>query len=139
MKMKWVTDIYLSVFVLFFRIGRNSWSYTSNAAKAVAGITWIQLMLLVGVIAWLYYFTGVKLLLAIPRPVFYISFGIITLVNYYTLVTRQVGTLFESEFSNFAYRRRSLLIATSIAVVIGSLGFALLSANYVHTYGPLHP
>lgn len=139
MTMNWIKEVYLSVFVLFFRIGRNSWSYTNNAAKAVAGITWIQLMLLVGVIAWLYYFTGIRLLLAIPRPVFYLSFGIITLVNYYTLVTRQVGTLFESEFSNFEYRRRSLLIAASIAVVIGSLGFALLSANYVQAYGPARP
>lgn len=139
MTMKLVKEVYLSVFVLFFRIGQNSWSFTSNAAKAVAGITWLQFTLLIGLTAWLYYFTGNKLFLAASRPAFYLLFGIICLVNYYVLVTRAAGTHFVSEFRTFEYRRRSILVATSIALVIFSFGFALFSAYYVHAYGPLRP
>src|SRR5438876_11170190 len=107
-----IREVYLSVFVLFFRIGQNSWSYTSNVAKAVAGVTWLHLMLLIGLIAWLYFFRGDKLLLAIPRPAFYILFGILTLLNYYTLVTREAGTRFEAQFRTFGHRHRFLLFAT---------------------------
>ena len=139
MKMKWFTDIYLSVFVLFFRIGQNSWSPMTNTAKAVGGVTWLQFTFLVGLIAWLYYFTGDRLLLSMSRPTGYILFGIIYLLNYYLLVTRHAGTRFELDFRVFAYRRRFTLLTASIALVIICFGFALFSAYYVHAYGPARP
>jgi hypothetical protein len=137
--MAWIREVYLGIFVLFFRIGQNSWSYTSNVAKAVAGITWLHLMLLIGLIAWLYFFSGDKLLLAIPRPAFYILFGILTLLNYYTLVTRGVGTRFEAQFASFGHRHRVLLLATSLAIIVCTFGFAIFSGYYVHAHGPLRP
>jgi hypothetical protein len=99
----------------------------------------MQLMLLVGVIAWLYFFSGNKLLLAIPRAGFVVLFGVITLLNYYTLVTCGTGTRFEAEFKTLSYRHRSLLIAMSVAAIILTFGFALFSAYYVHANGQLRP
>jgi hypothetical protein len=133
--MGWIKDIYLTVFVLFFRIGQNSWSFQSNAAKGVAGVSWFQFMLLIGFTAWLYYATGSKLLLRVPPAAFYILFGIVCLVNYYALVTRGYGTKFESEFQTFGSRRRSLLIASGIGAITLSMGFAFFSAFYAHAYG----
>lgn len=137
--MNLLREVYLTVFVLFFRLGQNSWSQASNVAKGVAGITWLQFMILIGAIAWLYFFTGNKVLLAIPRLAFVISFGLVAAINYYTLVTCQRGTRFEKEFKTLEHRQRSLLLAGGLAFILFSFGFALISASYVHAHGPLHP
>jgi len=137
--MERLREVYLTVFVLFFRIGQHSWSATTNAAKGAAGITWLQFMLLITVAAWLYFFTGDRRLITISSPLFYVLFGAIYLLNYYTLVARQTGLRFESAFKTMGSRHRSLLVVTSVGFIVFSFGLALVSASYVHAHGSLHP
>jgi len=137
--METLREVYLTVFVLFFRIGQHSWSVTTNAAKGAAGITWLQFMLLITGSAWLYFFTGDRRLITISSPLFYVSFGAIYLLNYYTLVARQTGLRFESAFKTMRSRHRSLLVVTGVGFIVFSFGLALFSAYYVHAHGSLHP
>jgi hypothetical protein len=137
--MNWLKEVYLSVFVLFFRIGRNSWSFATNAAKGAAGITWLQFMLLIALTAWLYYFTGNRRLVSVSNPVLLALFGVTYLINYYILVAREAGTRFESAFTTLGHRHRFVLVAASVAFVLFSFGLALFSGYYVHANGPMHP
>jgi hypothetical protein len=96
-------------------------------------------MLLIGAVAWLYFVTGNKLLLATPRLAFFILFGLAAAINYYSLVTRQVGTRFEKDFKAVERQHRVLLLVGALGLILISFGFALLSASYVHAHGSLHP
>lgn len=132
--MECIKQVFRAVFLVFFRIGESSWSSETNAAKAVAGTTWVQSMLLLGLICWLYKITGDRILVTVPSAVIVALFLLTCIANYYLLVVRGIGVEFIVQFRTFDRRKRLLLLAEGSAFVVLSAAFALTSAYYVRLW-----
>lgn len=105
-----------------------------NIVKGVAGMTLVQAWLLIGIIAWWYYETQNRFLIAIPKIVLVLFVFFLFGINYYVLAARRYGVVFNSEFNKFLTRRKVFLITAAIGLVAFSFAFSSLSASYVHSH-----
>lgn len=108
-----------------------------NIAKATAGVMMVQLWLLIGMIAWIYYVTGNRFFVAIPKAAFFVIGLMIAILNYSALVLRGNAMAFQREFETYPRHRKRLLVAAGVGLIVFSVAFALLSTSYVHSHrGP---
>jgi len=121
-------QIYLTLFTVFFRIGRSAWSASMNAVKAVSVVTLIQCLL----------FTSIPLsievllkrrVLWLPQWKFYAIYFLFFATNRYLLVNCRYGTVFEQNFDAMDRSRRRLLIATSLVIAVGGFAFSAYIAG----------
>jgi hypothetical protein len=129
-----IKNIYFTVFLLFFRFCHKAWSHEMNINKGVVGVTIVQGWLLVGTNTWLYYATGNKSLMAIPKPFFFLFFALLFALNYYALVRHGRAEEFNGEFSKFPTRRKVFLIAAGVGLILLSFGFMFVSASYIRPH-----
>lgn len=125
--MQTLKELYLTVFVLFFRFAKQSWSDHTNACKGAAGITLFQWTLLGSAILWISAFTGTDIS-GLSKLTFYILCFGSYLLNYRFLVLRGYGMEFERAFGHFEARKRRLLIIGGLVLVVLSYGVAFASA-----------
>jgi hypothetical protein len=125
-------DIYLSIFVAFFRIGQRNWSSDMNRYKAAVGMSLFHAFLLMAASAWLAYFVRHARLPNIPRLTFCGAFVAFYALHCYVFIRRRYGIAFEHAFRSFERPRQIrllaaawLLFAASWAVVVGSASFIL--------------
>jgi hypothetical protein len=122
--MQTLKELYLTVFVLFFRFAKQSWSNDMNAWKATAAVTLVQWTLLGAAILWIAAFAGYSHLSGISRLSFFAVFLITYLFNYRTLVAQGYGSQFEQQFGQFGTRKKTVLIIAGLAIVVFSFAFA---------------
>jgi len=120
-------QIYLSLFVLFFRINKGAWPeyVNADAHKGAAGITLLDLFLALAASNFVQTLTGHQVLFARDTA------GIVALsvyfVNWYFFVGRGTGTAFEKEFNGFARKRQIALYLLATAITLATV--ALLSIS----------
>ena len=125
-------ELYLSIFVLFFRLSSSRWSQEMNAYKAVAGTSWVHLLLLfilaegVQMLSSRRFFSG-------PWEVLIGSLAIFA-VNYYDLIVRGRGTAFERDFAAFSRRKRWALLGFAAAVLASTFSVFLILTEEYHTF-----
>jgi hypothetical protein len=123
--MRQLNEIYLSVYVLFFRIGAGQWPshVNADAHKGVAGVAVVEIILLITLLDWIQSLSGH---FGINRWVPGIAAVVIYAINYYFLVIRGNGVAFEKQFGSFRKSKRLTLrlAAIGISVVTLALYFA---------------
>ena len=133
--MQTLKELYLTVFVLFFRFAKESWSDATNAWKGTAGVTLFQWTIVGGTIFWIAAFTATDIS-GLSQLTFYIlCFGSYFL-NYHFLVVRGYGTGFEHAFGQFEARKKRLLLIGGVLLVVLSYGFAFASAVALRPESP---
>jgi hypothetical protein len=123
-------ELYLSVFVLFFRIGAGQWpSYmNADAHKGVAGVTIIEVLLVASLINWIQIIGGHRLELNRWMPG--IAAVVLYCANYYFFVVRGSGIAYEREFSGFRKGKRIALRLAVIVILLVTLAVFFSSAAY---------
>jgi hypothetical protein len=130
-------EIYLSIFVAFFRVGHRNWSLEMNKYKGALGMSLFHGFLLMGGGAWAAYFTGTPPP-DIPRLTFYVVFIAFYALHCYVFIRRQYGIAFEHAFKAFERRRQIHLLAAAWLLFAATWAFAIGSGRYVFTHTSLH-
>jgi Ni/Fe-hydrogenase subunit HybB-like protein len=128
----WAFDVYLSIFVIFFRLSR--WKGRMKSASATIGVSVMLGMLFVAVWA------GAQI--ALHQHVIlnqWLAFGILTVtfaLNHYVLITREAGPEFELRFRKFTKKKQMGLQVAAVLIVVAIVTalFASMSA-YNHAIG----
>jgi hypothetical protein len=125
-------DLYLSTFVLFYRLNAGQWPARMNADthKAVVTLSFIDFLLVFSAVTLFRLFTGHETRL---NPwVGTVSLIPILMVNYYYLVIRGHGLAFERKFDKFHKQKRTILRAGAICVVVAVFTGFFLSVEAYH-------
>ena len=114
-------ELYLSVFVIFYRVAAGLWPATFNADahKGVAGLSAVEGLLGLSAFAWLQVLASRRF--ELNPLIIGAIFLLLYFVNNFFLVSRRAGVEFNTEFNRFSVVKRTLLCAGAIAVVITSL------------------
>jgi hypothetical protein len=127
MVMRGVRELYLSLFVLFFRIGAGQWPAFMNADafNGVTGLTVIESFFALSVSGWIESVAGRHL--DLNRWEIVIAVLAIFCANYYFLIFKGVGVAFEKEFNHFPKSKRVALRLAAIGIVLAIGVFFFLS------------
>src|ERR1700730_4377057 len=117
-----LSEIYLSIFVAFFRVGHRAWSLDMNTYKGALGMSLFHGFLLLGASFWAVYLTGTRLP-DIPRLTFYAVFLAFYALHCYVIIRRQYGIAFEHAFKAFERRRQIRLLAAAWLLTAASWAF----------------
>lgn len=120
-------QLYLSIYVLFFRLVRGAWpaAMRAEAYNGAFGITLLGFFLFVTVGIWLELLTGSTLFL-----MGYVLFPFSMLLfagNVFFLIKKGYGTEFESEFTNMPDKKRKTLKALATSIVVGVVALFVYS------------
>ena len=118
-------ELYLTAFTMFFRLGVSR-TPAYGAGKGVAGVASIEAILLLSVVSWIQTLAGTKS--RIPKWEFVIPYFALCFANHYVLVSRGHGTAFECQFAHLKSSRRTLLLASCVAIVLAAVAFFIYSA-----------
>jgi hypothetical protein len=125
-----IKALYLTPFLVSSAIGRKNWSASSNAAKGAAGVTFVQVAFIFGLIRWIPWLTGGKLAVDIPKWGFYAIGVFLIFFNYYLLVVCEHGVRYQDEFRRRPAKERVLLMTCGIVIIGFSFTFLALSASF---------
>jgi energy-coupling factor transporter transmembrane protein EcfT len=120
-----VKEIYLTAFVIIFRLSRAK-DIAYRAGGAIAVITVVECLILIGISGYLEKFLGKTYL--ISKPIFYIGFFAIVFVNGYFLFFRGNGIKFNQEFDGLEKSRRVVLVVSCALLVMAAIAFFIYSA-----------
>lgn len=138
--MQTVKELYLAIFVIFFRFAQGSWARDMNAWKGVIGITVFQLSI-IGTVAYLGSALAGKPIPEISRLTYTVVALGLYVANYHMLVVRRFGTDFESELDRVPKARRIRLFIGGTLVFLIAFGALLLSAKLTRSrmlnHGPV--
>lgn len=119
--------LYLSLFVLFFRISR--WKgriKSSTASMCVATVDGI-----VAVTLWAWIQTATHQYVELNRWIFGGAFAALFVVNHFFLVVRGYGVEFEKEFRSFSKGKRIALYLAAVSVVmVAGITFFIIIEDY---------
>jgi hypothetical protein len=123
-----IKELYNSIFVLFFRLGAGQWPKEMNADvhKGVAGVSVLEIMLLMSAFSWIQIFLGQQLQLN-PLLLGTAVFALYTF-NYY-LLHLSGGIAFEKQFSHLKKERRIALLSWAVVVIL--MAIVILSFSVV--------
>ena len=116
--------LYLTIFVIFFRLGAGQWPshINADAHKGVVGIASTEAILVVCMIFWLRGWTGHGLALNSWQ-----LWGLVLLpflLNHYFLVAKGYGVSFEREFDFLKQREKSLLYSEALGILVATAAIA---------------
>jgi hypothetical protein len=132
---RFLKELYLTEFIVFYRASQKSWSHGYNAGKGAAGVSLFVGIILMCITLWIEIFTGNQFLPILNRWETWIGFLAFVLVNYYFLVIRGHGIRFEREFNNLKKSKRMFLQVSCFVVSLISAGFFIYSAHaYQHFF-----
>ena len=131
-------EIYLTIFILFYRVGSSDWPEATNRSKGAVGVSMVAISLIVGTLDFVCTLAG-KRIIAMPKWAMYLFCFVIWLLNFYALVIRRHGLKFETEFNKFSKLKRNVLRVAGIVVFLGSIGFLIYSVpNKRKDFGEQH-
>lgn len=128
--MRRLREVYLSVFVLFYRYFAGQWSATMNAHKGVAGVSIVQGVIVITLENWIGAFTGRRL--ELDRWVLWIVIVLIYAANYYFLVIGGTGVAFEKQFGTFPKSKQITLRLAAIGIFLATGIIFFFSAAAYH-------
>jgi hypothetical protein len=114
--MRPLKEIYLSVFVLFFRISR--WRGSMKARTAALGLTVVEGFLAMSFGTWIA--SAVHQNIEVNRWIIGIAFVVLYSLNDYFLVDQGRGVAFEKQFRNFPSAKRTVLYLAAISIVLAT-------------------
>ncbi|MGA2028627.1 MAG: hypothetical protein ABSG87_00935 [Verrucomicrobiota bacterium] len=120
-------EVYLAGFVIIFK-GSRARKITYGAGSAIAAITLIEWLVLIGISGYIEMFLNKKLLFYFSKPVVIIAFFALFLMNQYVLFIRGHGIKFAREFDSLKKSRRILLIVSWAVMVVVIIVFFIFSA-----------
>jgi len=130
--MRSLKEMYLSIFVLFFRISR--WRGSMKARTAAGGLTIVEGLLAISLSAWVA--AATHQLVEVNRWIIGAAFVVLYLLNDHFLVDQGRGIAFVEQFRSFPAGKRTVLYLAAAGVVLMT-GIALyLSVTGYH--GVLH-
>jgi hypothetical protein len=126
MSMMSLSELYFSIFVVFFRLSR--WSGTMKVRTASTGVTVVEAALVVGALAAVSRLFRSHLVF---NP-WVLALGLLALASLtdYILVYNGRGVAFDERFRTFSGGRRIVLFVAAIAVMLASGAFFYLSMSY---------
>ena len=134
---RYIKEIYLTAFTVFFRAGGADWTSGINAGKGVTGVALIESAFLLGAASWIDVFVGTKSLLDIPRWAAIVTFVALCAANHYVLVVCHHGIVFEREFTHLSKSRKFLLVASCLLMMLTAIAFCISAAS-AHRKLPTH-
>jgi hypothetical protein len=121
-------ELYLSVFVLLFRISR--WKGEFRAYSAALGVAVVEGILVLTFWAWIQ--TATKHYIEVNKWALIIAIFVIVSPTNYFLVLRGHGLAFERRFDDFSERKQAALYIAAVCIVVG-VGIAFyLSVDSYH-------
>jgi hypothetical protein len=128
----WAGEVYLSIFVLFFRLSRWKGRMKSGTASMAVSVFLGMLIATIWAEAQIAFHQHINL----NRWLAAGALASVFALNDYVLVAREVGTEFAQRFQRFATGKQIRLYVVAILIVIGSTAalFASIS-DYRHTFG----
>ena len=130
--MKTLKELYLSVFLLFFRFAERSWSSETNAAKGAVGITMVLSAIVTVIAFWISRMIGHNNLPDLSKFGFFAFWFAVYLCNYWVLVAKGYGTTFEFEFRQFDKKRQRIILSMGATVIVGTV-LLIVSAAMSHS------
>jgi len=130
-------QVYLTIYLLFFRLNRNAWppEFNADQHKGTIGAALVLLFLLIAL--WTGTALAMGTALDIGKPaVVAITIGVLT-GSYLVLIIKKAGIHFERDFDHQPPSRRIWLRAAATALSVGSFGaMILLAMMYRHKFHP---
>ena len=129
-------EFYLSVFVLWLRIARGTWSPTSkgDAYRGAAGITLVELLLVLTISNVVHVVVGRRLVFGEYDAG--IAAFCLYWINAHFLVRRGAGISFDEEFSGFERKKQLALYAVATAITLSAVVSFLLSVTLYQKFYP---
>lgn len=114
-------EIYLSIFVVFYRVLGGLWptEFNADAHKGSTGITFVECLLVFSLFDWMQISIGHRV--EINPLIAGIAAATLYFTNNYFLVSRGSGIAFEKQFNHFGLRKRIALRLCGIAVVLAAI------------------
>lgn len=125
------TELYLSVFVLFYRIAAGLWpkAFNADAHKGVAGLTMVEGLFALSIYSWLE--IAMRRRFEVNPLLIGAALALIYFCNNHFLVGRGIGIKFENRFSEFPRIKR-------IVLRLGALGVVLIAATAFYLSMAMH-
>lgn len=123
---RFIKELYLSIFVLAFRLGAGQWpkEFNADAHKGVVVVALVQQML------------GLAIVWSVPAIDVFSSklavgafYFILLFINYYVLIVRGSGVKFEKEFDHFPKWKRIALLSEAAIAILASFAIAVVVAK----------
>ena len=130
-----LSNLYFSIFVLFYRLLRGLWpaQFNADAHKGVAGVSFVEWLLLLSLFEWVQIGTGHRFGFGQLTAAVVLLVGFF--VNYYFLIVLRFGLEFEKQFNHFSLARRVALRGCAIAFVLIAVAvFYLSTIRYQQTF-----
>ncbi|HEV2327423.1 MAG TPA: hypothetical protein VGY56_01395 [Verrucomicrobiae bacterium] len=139
MMIKYVTEIYLTGFAIFFKF-RPDQKASTRAGRATTVVTfflWIALLALLGLIEMI---SGRQFLKQVPKLTIVVVWIGLYLINMHFLYLRGYGIRFEQEFDKLDKSAKNLLIWRFIVSVLVVITFSILlfmaHNHFIHANAP---
>ena len=132
-------ELYLTAFVLGFRVSGSSWTPGLNAGKGVAGVTLIEALILMGIEEWIEILVGTRFSFNSSPWALRIASLVLYFVNYYILVTRSHGIKFEGEFNNLKKSRKAILLVSCVVMILAAITVIICSVSAYHRFFHILP
>jgi hypothetical protein len=111
-------EAYLSLFILFFKMSFGQWPAKSkaNAHTGVLGIAIVENFLLLSVFLGLQIETEKRI--ELQRWAIGVGLTLPIILNYYFLIIRRHGIIFEKKFNTFDKGKRMTLLSVAVAIIL---------------------
>ena len=133
---KLIKEIYLTAFVIFLKIG--GWGPQTNASAAVALLSLLELSFVSGIACWIDVNEKIKILTSSRKPLVVVAYFVLCAVNYYPIIIRGYGMIFDQEFQHFKKSKKTALVAGSLLVVLSIIAFFLYAGMAHRRYLGVH-
>jgi len=127
---EFLKESFLSIFVVGYRINRGAWpaSFNADAHKAVAAVTFVELMATFTIYTWVQILSGSRIELS--QPVLWVGAFFFYGANYFFLLTKKFGIDFEKRFDHCSKTRRVTLRIAALVIFFGMFALFLISVPY---------
>ncbi len=122
---QFLKEVYLTGFAIIFRRARVK-QVGYKAGSAIAILTLVEWLILIGTSGYVEMFLGKKLLLS--KPAVLVAFFALFLVNEYVLFVRGHGIKFAHEFDSLKKTKRITLVVSCAVVTVAAIVFFICSS-----------
>lgn len=130
-------ELYFTCFTLFFRAGIYRWSLPTEIGKAVACVTLMEAINLLGIDSWIEMHIGERF--HFDRWTIIIGFFALYLLNYYVLAIRGHGITFEREFNKLQKSKKILSVVSFVGLILATIAFFIWTVQAYHRFFHIIP
>jgi len=132
-----IRELYLALFVLFFRLDVRRWpSYANanaNGYNGALGISLVETFAALSVLFWFEIVSGYRFGLDSRLGLVALGIFAVYFTNLYFLIDRARGVALEREFACLSRRKRVALLAAAAAIFVASAAVFYLSLGLYQT------